>query len=449
MERRTDDVSCRNTAYFEFVQHTAHCIHHGAECAELLLCLFHASTAHKGLHALHHVRNGAQQRCNSTNKDTQHVAKALCLSKAFVHPCQQIADAASNVQQKVTHRAQQIQQLSKDHKSGLANRLHALQPDAQHPEYAGKYFLYLFRSFFAQRHFPGQLVKPLQKVVQRASVGHEHITESVPDRAQYTVDAFQHVQDAVKKVLPAAQLVHLACKVVQVHTAILNLLRQGVVGICQRVHLVPVKPQLIQLFVAHGSTLMVMLSRFTKHFIQLLGGHAAFFQCLLETARLFNAFLAQQALIHQRFLQKACVVVSGVTKAFRSQQLVKAGVEGTLQPVVPPGRTACEHVPELFRQIAPESLCFLVVAKQDIKGLHPAAAHSVLRSVHRFAEALCLLCRLKGLHSHFVVLVSQGINSLRCQHTGIRVHHLLHGFAELGKLAKGGLHHLFVSPFFR
>ena len=229
----------------------------------------------------------------------------------------------------------------------------------------------------------------------------------------------------------------------------MNLLRQGVVGICQRVHLVPVKPQLIQLFVAHGSTLMVMLSRFTKHFVQLLGGHTTFFQCLLETARLFNAFLTQQALIHQYFLQKACVVVSGVTKAFRSQQLVKAGVEGTLQPVVPPGRTACEHVPELFRQIAPEALCFLVVAKQDIKGLHPAAAHSVLRSVHRFAEALCLLCRLKGLHGHFVVLVSQGINGLRCQHTGIRVHHLLHGFAELGKLAKGGLHHLFVSPFFR
>ena len=249
--------------------------------------------------------------------------------------------------------------------------------------------------------------------------------------------------------LPAAQLVHIACKVVQVHTAILNLLRHGVVGICQRVHLVPVKPQLIQLFVTHGGTLMVMLSRFPKHFVQLLGRHTAFFQRLLETACLFNAFLAQQSLIHQCFLQKVCVVVSGFAKAFRSQQLVKARVEGTLQPVVPPGRTACEHVPELFRQIAPESFCFLVVAKQDIKGLHPAAAHSVLRGVHRFAEALCLLCRLKGLHGHFVVLVSQGINGLRCQHTGIRVHHLFHGFAELGKLAKGGLHHLFVSPFCR
>ena len=196
---------------------------------------------------------------------------------------------------------------------------------------------------------------------------------------------------------------------------------------------------------------MVILGRLSKHFIQLLGRHTAFFQRLLETARLFNTFLAQQALIHQRFLQKVCVVVSGFTKAFRSKQLVKAGVKGLLQPVVPPGCTACEHVPELFRQIAPESLCFLVVAKQDIKGLHPAAAHSVLRGVHRFAETLCLLCRLKGLHGHFIVLIRNCFNGQRCLTVvlvRVRVQFCLDGFCKLGILPEGLFHNLPVCPLF-
>ena len=249
--------------------------------------------------------------------------------------------------------------------------------------------------------------------------------------------------------LSARQLVHLPGKLFKVYRSILNFFRKASIGIRQCFHLAPVPVLCIQLCIAKLCHPGIPVGLISDHIRQLLSGNSALLQSLLETSGILDLFLAQHPAPDKTCFQRLCKVVRSIAKAFCPQQLIQSGVKGASQPAVSCFCAACEHVPELFRQIAPESLCFLVVAKQDIKGLHPAGTYGVLGRVHCFTKALCLLRCLKSLHGHFVVLVSQGINGLRCQHTGIRVHHLLHGFAKLGKLAKGGLHHLFVSPFCR
>ena len=444
--RFPDDAAGRNASYFEFLQHPAHGIHHSGKTAELLLCVFHTSTAHDAAETAQHLADGAHQRTNGTHQNRQHIGQALRLSHALVCPGQHFADPGADAQQQVGHRAQDVQHFFKDRKGRLHRHFHCLESDVQHTEESLKDLLHFLRRGFAQLHFPGQLVKPLQKIVQRAAVGHEHLAKRPADGLQHAVDAVQNVQDPVKKVLPARKLVHLAREFVQIDASILNFLRHRGVSVSQLLHAFPAEVVLFQFCVAQLQQLCIAVRRVVDHALQLLCRHAAFFQSLLEASGIVNGILCQQSRLHKALFQQLCVVVARVSESVRPQQLVKAGVKGAFQPVVPPCRAACEHGPEFFRQVAPEALCLLIVAEQDVKGLHPAGTHGVLRCVHRFGKALCFLRGFECFHRYFVVLVSQCFNGLRRQHSGVRVHHLLHGVAELRILAKGGLHHFFVGP---
>ena len=444
-----NDAAGRNTSHFEFVHHAAQRIHHYTKCAKLFLGSIHVAAPHKGFYSLPQLSDRLQQMPYCVGQDHHHICKVLCIPETVVHIAKYITKPGCNAQQQILDGSQQIQQFGRHGIHGLESDLRRFQPNTQGAKKPSEHFVHLIGGVFAQLHLPGQFVKALHQVIQRASVRHKHFIKGFPYRVHYTVDPFKDVQDPGKEVLSARQLVHLPGKLFKVYRSILNFFHKAAIGIRQCFHLAPVPVLCIQLCIAKLCHPGIPVGLISDHIRQLLSGNSALLQSLLETSGILNLFLAQHPAPDKTCFQRLCKVVRSIAKAFCPQQLIQSGVKGASQPAVSCFCAACEHVPELFRQIAPESLCFLVVAKQDIKGLHPAGTHCVLCGVHRFAKAFRFLCRFKRFYGHLIVLICQCFNCLRCQHTGIRVHHLLHGFAKLGKLAKGGLHHLFVSPFCR
>ena len=430
------------------LEYGAHRVHNVAKGLELPLSLLHRAAVDQRLQQPENILHRLQKCAKSHRQRIDYIVDALGTLKALVQGSENIAKGCPCPQKQVAQRLQYIHQLADQCKCNASCHQDGLSTNAQHAEQPLEQLRQAFHRAFVQHQLACQVVKPLQQTVQRAAVRVKHFVKSVPDGPQHAVDALQDVQDAVEKVLPSAHFPHLGGITVKAHFAILNCLGHFPVGVDRLIQGLPAHALCGQFFVALLRDLFVSCKTELHPLVQIICGHSRILQRLLKAACVLDLLLCQLAVGDQAAPQLLRECIAHVSQRRIVQKLVHAAIKGLLQPAVASTHAACKNIPELLCQVTPEGLCLLVIAKQNVKGFHPARAYSVLGSVNDLAETLGLLRGFKGLHGHFIVLVGKRFNGKRSLIVVLRVciQFRFHRLSKFSILAKGLFHYLTVGP---